>query len=242
MLGATQSYQRPRNAILAAIPKDEYDRLLSHLEVVQLARGSIVYNVGDTVRHAYFVRTGMLSLLSVTADGNTVEVAVVGNEGVAGVSTDFNASTSPHQVVVQSAGDAVRLRASHLREAFRRGGRFQELLLRYTHSLLAQVSQSAACNHFHNIEQRLCRQLLVSCDRVQSATFYMTQEFISQMLGAPRSGVTAAASALKGKGLISYSRGKITILDRRGLEAAACECYRMLADEVANLVTRSPTA
>jgi CRP-like cAMP-binding protein len=240
MPGATQSYQRPRNAILAAIPKDEYDRLITHLEVVELTRGRIVYNVGDTVRHAYFVLTGMLSLLSVTADGNTVEVAVVGNEGVAGVSTDFGARTSPHQVVVQSAGGAVRLRADHLKEAFRRGGRFQELLLRYTHSLLTQVSQSAACNHFHNVEQRLCRQLLVSCDRVQSATLYMTQESISQMLGAPRSGVTAAASALKGRGLISYSRGKITILDRRALEAAACECYRMLADEVARLVTASP--
>lgn len=237
MLGATQSYKRPGNAILAAMPKDEYDRLFSHLEVVQLTRGRIVYNVGDTVRHAYFVLTGVLSLLSVTADGNTVEVAVVGNEGVAGVSTDFSASTSLHQIVVQSAGDAIRLRADHLKEAFRRGGRFQELLLRYTHSLLTQVSQSAACNHFHNTEQRLCRQLLVSCDRVQSATFYLTQEFISQMLGAPRSGVTAAASTLKGRGLISYSRGKITILDRRGLEAATCECYRMMADEKARLVT-----
>ncbi len=234
---ATESRQRPGNAILAAIPKEEYGRLLSHLEVVPLTRGQIVYNVGDTVRHAYFVLTGVLSLLSVTADGRTVEVAAVGSEGVAGVSADFAAGRSPHQVVVQNAGNAFRIRADLLREAFRRGGRLQELLLRYSHSLLRQISQAAACNHFHSIEQRLCRRLLVSGDRVKSDTFYITQEFISQVLGAPRSGVTAAAGALKGRGLIGYSRGKITILDRRGLETITCECYRMLADEIASLVT-----
>ncbi|HEV2705466.1 MAG TPA: Crp/Fnr family transcriptional regulator [Pyrinomonadaceae bacterium] len=228
-----------RNAILAALPKDEYERIFPHLEIVQLTRGRIVYNVGDTVRHAYFVLTGMLSLLSVTADGRTVEVAIIGSEGIAGIFTVLTVSTSPYQIVVQSSGDAIRLRANLLKEAFQRGGRFQELLLRYTHSLLTQVSQSAACNHFHTIEQRLCRRLLVSCDRVKSDTFYITQEFISHMLGAPRSGVTAAAGTLKERGLIRYSRGRITILDRRGLESTTCECYQMLSEEIAKLVATS---
>jgi CRP-like cAMP-binding protein len=237
MPAATESRQASKNSILAALPKDEYERISPDLEPLQLMRGRILYGAGDTVRHAYFLLTGVLSLLSVTADGRAVEVALIGSEGAAGLFPVLTVSTSPYQIVVQATGDAVRLRADLLKEEFRRGVRFQELLLRYINALHTQVSQSAACNQFHSLEQRLCRRLLVGCDRAQSSTVYITQESISQMLGAPRSGVTAAAGTLRRKGLISYSRGTLTILDRPGLEAKACECYWMMAEELAKLQT-----
>jgi CRP-like cAMP-binding protein len=233
---AAVSERRSRNAILAGLPGEEYERILPRLELVKLPRGRIVNNVGDEARHAYFLLSGVVSLLSVTADGRALEVAVVGSEGFVGVFPFLLANTAPYQVIVQNPGDAMSIKAQTLADAFHRGGRFQELLLRYTHSLLMQTAQSAACNHFHSIEQRLSRRLLISCNYIRADTFDITQESISQMLGAPRSAVSAAASSLKRRGLIRYARGHITVVNRRGLESTACECYQTLVEEVDRLV------
>ena len=214
------------NRLLASLPQDEYARLSPHLELVRLTPGKILYNAGDAVRHAYFPKGGMICLLSTTERGRTIEVAMISNEGMAGIPIILRCEAAPYQVMVQLAGNALRIRASALQAEFNRGGRFQHLLLQYTHTLLTQIAQSAACNRFHTVEERLCRWLLVSRDRVQTDTIRLTQEFLSHMLGTPRSSVTAVAGTLQREGLIAYQRGKITILDRRGLEAASCECYR----------------
>jgi CRP-like cAMP-binding protein len=178
----------------------------------------------------------MLSLLSITEEGRTIEVGMIGNEGMTGVPVILRSGKAPYEVMVQLAGNALRIRGDALREAFNRGGTLQDLLLRYTHSLLIQVAQSAACNRFHTVEERLCRWLLVSRDRVQTDTIQLTQEFISHMLGVPRTSVTMIAGALQKEGLIKYSRGKITLLDRRGLEAASCECYRRVQEGIGQLL------
>lgn len=220
------------NRLLAALPREEYKRLVPHLEVVRLAPGRILYHAGDTVRHVYFPIGGMISLLTTTENGRTIEIAMIGNEGMAGIPVILGDGAAPYQVMVQLGGNALRARADALRAAFNRGERLHGLLLRYTHALFTQVAQSAACNRFHTVEERLCRWLLVSRDRVQTDTIRLTQEFLSHMLGVPRSSVSEAAGALKSEGLIAYSRGKITILDRRGIEAASCECYRLVRDRI----------
>lgn len=224
------------NRLLAALPRQEYERLSPHLEVVHLTPGRILYNVGDAVRHAYFPKGGMLSLLSTTETGRTIEVGMIGNEGMAGIPIILFSSVAPYQVMVQLACNALRIRGDALRTEFNRGGRLQELLLRFTHALLTQVAQSAACNRFHTIEERLCRWLLVSRDRVQTDTLHLTQEFLSHMLGVPRTSVTTVASELQERGLISYRRGKIVILNRLGLEAASCECYRRVREGIKYLL------
>lgn len=224
------------NRLLAALPREEYERLSPHLELVRLPPGKILYNAGEIVRYAYFPRGGMVSLLSITEEGRTIEVGMIGNEGMTGVPVILRSGMAPYQVMVQLAGNALRIRGDALREAFNRGGTLQDLLLRYTHSLLIQVAQSAACNRFHTVEERLCRWLLVSRDRVQTDTIQLTQEFISHMLGVPRTSVTMIASALQKEGLIKYSRGRITLLDRRGLEAASCECYRRVREGISELL------
>ena len=224
------------NRLLAALPREEYERLAPHLELVRLTPGKILYHAGDVVRAAYFPKGGMLCLLSTTERGRTIEVAMIGDEGMAGIPIILRSGTAPYQVMVQLAGNALRVRGDTLRAEFNRGGRLQDLLLRYTHTLLMQVAQSAACNRFHTVEQRLCRWLLVSRDRVQTDTLHLTQEFLSHMLGAPRSSVTAVAVALQTRGLIRYSRGRITLLDRRGLEASSCECYRLVRDGIGHFL------
>ena len=224
------------NRLLAALPREEYERLSPHLELVRLPPGKILYNAGEIVRYAYFPRGGMVSLLSITEEGRTIEVGMIGNEGMTGVPVILRSGMAPYQVMVQLAGNALRIRGDALREAFNRGGTLQDLLLRYTHSLLIQVAQSAACNRFHTVEERLCRWLLVSRDRVQTDTIQLTQEFISHMLGVPRTSVTMIAGALQKEGLIKYSRGRITLLDRRGLEAASCECYRRVREGISELL------
>lgn len=214
------------NRLLASLPKHEYERLSPHLELVRLTPGKILYNAGDAVRHAYFPKGGMICLLSTTESGRTIEIAMISNEGIAGIPIILRCEAAPYQVMVQLAGNALRIRAGALRAEFDRGGHLQHLLLQYTHTLLMQIAQSAACNRFHTVEERLCRWLLVSRDRVQTDTIRLTQEFLSQMLGTPRSSVTTVAVALQREGLIAYRRGRITILDRSAMESASCECYR----------------
>lgn len=220
------------NQLLSALPRKEYEQLLQHLEQVSLPQGKVIYEAGDAIRHAYFPLSGMLSLLSSTEEGGTIEVAMVGNEGLVGLPTVLRTDTTPYRVMVQIPGRAMRVRGDALRGEFNRGARLQDTLLRYTHTLLTQISQSAVCNHFHTVEQRLSRWLLVTRDRVNASEFHLTQEFISHMLGIPRTHVTMRAGALQQKGLIRHGRGKIVIIDVEGLEAAACECYRLVKEEI----------
>lgn len=224
------------NRLLANLPREEYERLSPHLEPVLLKSGQTLYNTGDHVHHAYFPRSGMLSLLSTTEAGRTIEVGMIGNEGMAGLPVILLNSVAPYHVMVQIGCNALRVREEALREEFLRGGRLQTMLLRYTHVLITQVAQSAACNRFHAIEKRLCRWLLISRDRMRSDVLHLTQEFISHMLGAPRTSVTAVAGRLQERGLISYRRGKIVILDGPRMESASCECYRRVRDDIRHLL------
>lgn len=223
------------NRILAALPRAEYERLAPHLERVSLPQGKVLCEAGDPVRRAYFVTEGMVSLLSITEDGGTTEVGMVGSEGMVGVPIILRVGTSPYRNQVQITGAAMSIKAEILGAEFNRNPRLQDLLLRYTHAILAQVSQSAVCNRFHTVDARLSRWLLVTRDRVQSDSFKYTQELISYMLGTPRTVVTAAANKLQDAGYIRYRRGHITILNLRGLESSSCECYRVVIEEISHL-------
>lgn len=230
-----ESHSLYENYLLAALPDEEYQRLAPHLELVRLAPRKILYEPGDNVRYAYFLKSGMVSLLSTTQDGRSVEVAMIGNEGVVGAPIIFGVSRAPYRSMVQLQGNAMRIKAETLRGEFKRGGQLQDLLLYYAYTLLTQIAQSAACNRFHSVEQRLCRWLLVSRDCVQIDTLHLTQEFISHMLGVPRTSVTTIAGSLQKEGVIRHSRGKITILNRQHLEASSCECYRLVRAETRHL-------
>jgi len=233
----TTSFSLPtENRLLAALPRSEYERVVPHLERVSLPQGKILFEAGDLVRHAYFPTDGVVSLLSITEDGETVEVAMVGKEGMTGVPIILRVGITPYRSMVQIPGEAMRIKADALTTEFNRNGHLQDLLLRYTHSLLAQVTQSAICNRFHTVDARLGRWLLVIRDRIRSETFYLTQEFIAHMLGTPRTVVTVAANKLQDAGLIRYKRGKITILNRQGLESAACECYVIVIKEISSFI------
>lgn len=236
-MSSSREFRAPfENRVLASLPREEYERLRPHLEPVRLAPGKILYDAGDVVRHAYFPKGGMVSLLSITEDGRTVEVGMIGDEGVAGISVVLRVNRAPYQVMVQLQAGAMRIKGEALRREFDRGGKLQDLLLRYTHTLLTQVAQSAACNRFHTVEERLCRWLLIGRDRVQTDTLQLTQEFLSHMLGVPRTSVTMIAGSLQRDGLIRYSRGKITILDPGGLETASCECYQVVREEIGHFL------
>lgn len=224
------------NRLLAALPREEYARLSPHLELVRLTPGKILYNAGEIVRHAYFPMGGMICLLSTIEDGRTIEVGMIGNEGMSGIPIILKTRTAPYQIMVQIAANAVRIRGDKLSEEFCRGKHLQDMLLRYTHTILSQIAQSAACNRFHTVEERLCRWLLVSHDRVQKDTIHLTQEFLSHMLGVPRTSVTMIAVALQDKGFIKYSRGKISIADRQRLERASCECYKLVREEISHFL------
>ena len=224
------------NKILAALPYEEVASVGRHLESVHLKKGEVVYVTGDKIRYAYFPSAGLFSLLSTTENGSTFEIAMVGNEGMVGLPVILKNGTTPYEVTVQIATEALRIRAEVLEEEFRKGGTFQELVLRYLNVLIAQVSQLSICNRFHTVELALSRWLLSAQDRVNSDSLNLTQEVISQALGVPRTGVTMAAGALQRVGLIRYSRGKIVIIDRARLEATSCECYRMVRDEIHNFV------
>lgn len=225
-----------RNRLLATLPRHEYERLLPGLKIVPLPKGKIIYDLGDDVRNAYFPLNGMLSMLSITEDGSTVEVAMVGNEGLTGLPLILKTQRMPFRVMVQLPGNAMVMKGNVLREEFNRGGNFQVMLLHYAHTLVTQIAQSAACNRFHSVEKRFCRWLLIARDRVKTDTIHLTQEIISQMLGVPRTAVTMTAVRIQKMGLIRYSRGKITILDRKGLESVSCECYRIVAEEIEHLL------
>jgi len=220
-----------RNRLLAALPTHEFEHLRPHLEPVHLPKGRIIYHAGDIVRDGYFINDGQVSLLSITKEGTTIEVAMIGYEGAIGLPIVWRRNQTPYQVMVQiPVRSAFKIKAEALRNEFDRGGKFQDLLLRYTQVLFTQVSQSAVCNHFHTSTQRLARWLLIANDLVRSNTFNLTHEFISHMLGTPRTGVTMAAGMLQKMGLIAYSRGKITVLNRPGLAKESCECYEIIRD------------
>jgi CRP-like cAMP-binding protein len=227
-----------QNHILAALPSADEERLLPQLELVPLPLGWAVYEAGDAQGYVYFPTNSIVSLLYVMQDGSSAEIAVVGNEGVVGIALFMGGETTPSRAVVQSAGHGYRLKADMLKTEFGQGGDLQHLLLRYTQALITQMAQTAVCNRHHAVEQQLCRWLLLSLDRLPSNELSMTQELIANMLGVRREGVTEAAGHLQAAGLIHYSRGKITVLDRAQLETRVCECYRVVKRESDRLLLR----
>lgn len=225
-----------QNHLLAALPAANLERLRPSLKLVQLPLGEILYESGSRQRGVYFPSTAIVSLLYMMADGASAEIAVVGNEGIVGVSLFMGGETTTSRAVVQSAGYAYRLSGKLLKEEFTRAGALQHLLLRYTQALLTQMAQTAVCNRHHSLDQQLCRWLLLSLDRLTGTELVMTQELIANMLGVRREGVTEAAGNLQDAGLIKYSRGHITVLDRAGLEARTCECYAVVKREFDRLL------
>ncbi len=219
------------NHLLAALPVEDYQRLLRHLEPVDLPLGKVIYEAAQHMEYLYFPTTSMVSLLNTLEDGMTAEVGLTGNDGVVGIALFLGGDTTPNQAVVQIAGKAVRLRASIVQGEFKRGEAFQQVLLRFTQALITQISQTAICNRLHSVEQRFCRWLLLCQDRIKTEELKMTQELIANMLGGRRESVTVTAGRLQDAGLIRYVRGHITILDRPGLEATVCECYGVVKTE-----------
>jgi CRP-like cAMP-binding protein len=229
------------NHLLAALPDAEWKRWQPELEPVEMALGRVLYESGGAMTHVYFPTTSIVSLLYVMEDGASAEIAVVGNEGLVGVSLFMGGETTPSRAVVQSAGKSFRLAARYLREEFSRAGWMQHLLLRYTQSLITQMAQTAVCNRHHSVDQQLCRWLLLSLDRLPTLELVMTQELIANMLGVRREGVTAAAGKLQDAGVIEYRRGHIKVLDRPKLEQMSCECYEVVRKESERL-SHYPTA
>jgi CRP-like cAMP-binding protein len=230
-----------QNHLLAALPEPEYRKLRPHLELVQLELGQTLHESGGKLNHVYFPTTAIVSLLYVMEDGASAEIAVVGNDGIVGIALFMGGETMPNRAVVQSAGEAYRLGGQLLKQAFAptggdRQGVLSPLLLRYTLALLTQMAQTAVCNRHHTVDQQLCRWLLLSLDRLPSNELHMTQELIANMLGVRREGVTDAAGRLQRAGLIDYRRGRITVLDRPGLEARVCECYEVVRKEFRRLL------
>jgi CRP-like cAMP-binding protein len=225
-----------QNHLLAALPAAEFDRLAAHLELARMPLGEALYESGGRLGHVYFPTTAIVSLLYVLENGASAEIAVVGNEGILGISIFMGGETTPSRAVVQSAGYGYRLEAQLLKQEFTRAGPVLRLLLRYTQALITQMTQTAVCNRHHSVEQQLCRWLLLSLDRLSSDALNMTQELIANMLGVRREGVTEAAGKLQRAGLIRYSRGRIEVLDRPGLERAVCECYAVVKLEFDRLL------
>lgn len=219
------------NRLLAALPKEEYRRLVPELELVEMPFAEVLYEPGKQIRYAYFPNDSIVSLLAEVSDRSTLEVGLVGSEGVAGISVFMGVDKSPLRAIVQGAGTAMRMKASVLRKDVGGAKSLQRLLLLYAHTLLTQVSRTAACNRFHMVDARLARWLLMCGDRLGMDEFLLTQDFISNMLGVRREGVSKAAGVLQTDGLINYSRGRIKLLDRAGLQAVACECYSILKGE-----------
>ena len=224
------------NELLAALPDDAFAALLPHLEPVPLPLGMAVYESGAKQSYVYFPVSGIVSLLYVLENGSSAEIAIVGREGLVGISLFMGGETTPSRAVVQSLGEGYRLRAAVLKKMFESGGALQHLLLRYTQALITQMTQTAVCNRHHSVDQQLCRWLLLSLDRLPSNQLVMTQELIANMLGVRREGVTEAAGKLQAEGLIEYRRGRITILDREHLEARVCECYSVVKKEYERLL------
>ena len=224
------------NRLLAALPEAEAKRWLPELEAVELKLGQVLYESGATLSHVYFPTTAIVSLLYVMENGASAEIAVVGMEGIVGISLFMGGGSTPSRAVVQSAGQAYRLKSQVMKAEFDRGGPVLHLLLRYTQALITQMAQTAVCNRHHSLDQQLCRWLLLSLDRLRGNELAMTQELIANMLGVRREGVTEGALKLQKAGLIRYSRGRISVLDRPGLEERTCECYAVVKKEYDRLL------
>jgi CRP-like cAMP-binding protein len=224
-----------QNHLLAALPAADFERLAPHLEWVPMPLGHMLYEPGGQLQHAFFPTTAIVSLRYVMESGASAESAGVGNEGVVGISLFMGGDTTPSSAVVQVAGHAYQLEGRLLKQEFNRGGAMQRLLLRYTQALMVQMAQTAACNRHHTVEQQLCRWLLLTIDRVSSRELVMTQELVAGMLGVRREGITEAAGNLQRAGFIRYRRGHISVVERSGLEAHACECYAVVSKELNRL-------
>ena len=224
------------NHLLEALPTEDYERIFPHLERVPMPLGEVLYESGGELRYAYFPIDCIVSLLYVTENGTSTEIAVVGNEGIIGVALFMGGGTMPNRAVVQSVGSAYRLRATLLKQEISQNGSLFRLLLSYTQALITQMALTAVCNRYHSVEQQLCRWLLLSLDRLPSNELTMTQELIAHNLGVRREGVTEAAKKLQEAELIHYRRGHITVLDRPGLEARVCECYHVVKTEFDRLL------
>lgn len=227
------------NQVLRALPADALERLLLHLEIVPLGLGDVLYESGDPQKYVYFPIDSIVSLLYVLKNGSSAEIAVVGNDGVVGVAVFMGGLTMANRAIVQSSGLAYRMVGNRLLEEFGRHGDALHVLLRYTQALLTQMAQTAVCNRHHSVDQQLCRWLLLSLDRLRTNKITMTQELIANMLGVRREGVTEAAGKLQKLGVIEYSRGRITVIDRVQMEALCCECYEEVRRETERLMPRT---
>ena len=225
-----------QNQLLAALPPTEWKRWLPQLEAVDLPLGEVLYEPGNTLSHVYFPTTAIVSLLYVMENGASAEIAVVGHEGIVGISLFMGGESTPSRAVVQSAGHGFRLPSQAIKGEFSHSGPVMHLLLRYTQALITQMAQTAVCNRHHSLDQQLCRWLLLSLDRLEGFELVMTQELIANMLGVRREGVTEGALKLQQAGLIRYARGRITVLDRPGLEGRTCECYAVVKKEYDRLL------
>ena len=224
------------NHLLAALPADEFARLQCDLKAVSLKLGEVIYESGEQLEYVYFPTTAIISLLYVMENGSTAEIGMTGNDGIVGIALYMGGSTTPNRAVVQSAGNAFKLKSKALQFEFGLGSEFQNILLRYTQSLMTQISQTAVCNRLHTVEQQLCRWLLINHDLLQTNELVMTHDLIANMLGVRREGVSIAAANLQKQGLIKYSRGTITMLDYDGLTLTVCECYKVVKDEYDRLL------
>jgi len=238
MFIAASSTDAPKNYLLAALPAGEFKRVQSNLSPVSFKLGEVLYESGDKMNYVYFPTTAIVSLLYIMENGATAEIGIVGNDGLIGVSLFMGGDTTTSRAIIQSAGDAFKMNAKDLKDAFALGGAFQQMLLRYTQALITQISQTAVCNRLHSLEQQLCRWLLLSHDRLESDKLVMTHDLISNMLGVRREGVTLAAQKLAKRKLIKNVRGTITVIDRQGLEEAVCECYEVVNNEYNRLLGR----
>lgn len=227
------------NQLIAALPGDTYRQWAAQLQAVEMPLGEVLHEPGAAIGHVYFPTTSIVSLLHILANGASVEIAVVGREGVVGISALMSGSATPNQSVVRAAGAGYRLPAATLVKALEQGGVVARLLLRYTQVLITHIAQTAVCNRHHNLDQRLCRLLLVSLDRLETQQLWMTQDLMCSMLGVRREGVTEAAQSLQKAGLIRYQRGHISVIDRPALERRSCECYAVVRKEHERLLSRS---
>lgn len=224
------------NRLLAALPDAEWQRWLPQLELVDMPLGMVLCESGSALSHVYFPTTAIVSLLYISENGASAEIAVVGYEGIVGIALFMGGDTTPNKVIVQSAGEGFRLKAQTIKEEFNRSRPVMHLLLRYTQALITQMAQTAVCNRYHSVDQQLCRWLLLSLDRLRGTELLMTQKLITNMLGVRREGVTEAAGRLQKAGLIRYARGHVSVLDRTGLEQRTCECYAVVKNEYERLL------
>jgi CRP-like cAMP-binding protein len=236
-LASSSPHSPNQNHLLAALPTEEFQRLSANLELVPMLLGDILYEPDGQMQHAYFPTTSIVSLHYVMESGASAESAGAGNEGVVGISLFMGGNTTPSSAVVQTAGHGYRMPGRLLKQEFIRGGLVQGLLLRYTQALITQMSQTAACNRHHSVEQQLCRWLLLTLDRMTTNELVMTQELVASMLGVRREGITQAAGSLQEAGFIRYRRGHISVIDRKGLETRACECYAVVKKELDRLLS-----